>query len=91
MGDFIGRFIVLLFLEVIGFYTAKAVLPLLSFGYVQALHSPFVPLHELIRQPIYRRLPYGRIGIKSEVAAILGLLFWVVVIVVAHQIMRTPA
>lgn len=91
MGDFIGRFVVLLFLEVIGFYTAKVVLPLLSFGYARVLHSPFVPLHELIRQPIYRRLPYGRIGIKSEVAAILGLLFWVVVIIVAHQIMRTPA
>jgi hypothetical protein len=50
-----------------------------------------VPLHELMRQPIFQRLPYGRIGIKSDVAAIIGLLFWVVVIIVAHQIMRTPA
>lgn len=89
MGDFFGRFIVLVFLEFIGFYTAKVVLPLFSFGYAQALHSPFVPIHELMRQPIYQRLPHGRIGIKSDVAAVLGLLFWVVVIIVAHQILGT--
>ena len=85
MSDFIGRYIVQVFLEIVGFYTAKVVLPLVSLGYLRALHSPFVPLHELFRQPVYQRLPRGRIGIKSDIAAILGLLFWVVVIVAAHQ------
>jgi hypothetical protein len=89
MGGYIGRFIVQVFLEMIGFYTAKAVLPLLSFGYLRALHSPFVPLHELMRQPVYQRLPGGRIGIKSSVAAIVGLLFWVAVIIAAHFVLGT--
>jgi hypothetical protein len=84
MGDFIGRYIVLVFLEFVGFYTAKLILPLLSLGYLRALHSPFVPLHQLMRQPVYQSLPGGRIGIKSDLAAIIGLLFWIAVIVGAH-------
>lgn len=81
-----GQFIVQFFLEIVGFYTAKAILPLLSLGYVRALHSPFVPLMQMWREPSFQRLPQGRIGIKADLAAIIGLLFWVIFIVATHLI-----
>ena len=60
--------------SLIGYYTARAIIPLASFG-----HLTVVPPTAPINPGKWRRLPDGRIGIETDVAAVIGVAFWLVI------------
>jgi len=66
--------------EFVLYFTARLVLPVLSFGRWTVM--PLKPEFVLWQGPSFQRLPDGKIGIGPSMASIFGLLLWVLVIVV---------
>jgi hypothetical protein len=84
MSGFAERLIVTLIeacFDVLGYYTAKAILPVISAGqiHVASVHptKPFATFGE----PLFKRLPNGTIRVKHNIASLIGLLFWAVAII----------
>jgi hypothetical protein len=67
--------------DVLGYYTAKAILPVISAGqmHVAPAHptKPFATFGE----PLFKRLPNRTIRVKHNIASWIGLLLWAVAII----------
>jgi hypothetical protein len=67
------------FFEVVCYFTAKWLLPLVSRGRLQVL-APLPPRKWWsIRS--FTKLPNGQIGVYAEMATLLGVIFWLIVMV----------
>lgn len=81
IAEFILQPVLELILQVAGYITACIVVPVLSFGLVTVEPGP---KGELVTPKFgrIRRLPGGRFIMEAELAALIGILFWIAVGVV---------
>lgn len=84
MGEIVlqaAYFIAHLLLDLLGYYTAKALLPLVSFSFLQVQPlSARNPAAWWWQRP-FARLPSGRVEVSIAMASLIGLLLWGVLIV----------
>ena len=83
MSGFAERLIVTLIeacFDVLGYYTAKAILPVISAGRVHVAPAHRTKLFATFGEPLFKRLPNGTIRVKHNIASLIGLLFWAVAI-----------
>jgi hypothetical protein len=75
LGELLGQAILAL-VEPACYYTAKLVLPLISFGRLRALDAAEFSFWGTRRAPAFERLPGGKIGIDAGLAGLLRFIFW---------------
>ncbi|HET9444733.1 MAG TPA: hypothetical protein VFO35_00640 [Steroidobacteraceae bacterium] len=87
IGEFILQPVLELLVQVAGYITACIIIPVFSFGLVTVKPGP---KGEMVtpRFGRIRRLPGGRFIMEAELAALFGILFWVVVAVVVWLVRR---
>lgn len=79
MGELIGQ----IFFEIVAFYTGRSIVFAASLGKIRVRPPPFVPPKRWLGEPMVTRLPNGRLSVSVDAAALVGLLFWLTVIIVA--------
>ena len=66
-------------IHIVCLYTAKALLPVLSLGYLRVLPKTQVPHKSWWGEHPFQRLPQGGVGVSDEFAVLIGMVFWVAV------------
>jgi hypothetical protein len=67
--------------DVLGYYTAKAVLPVISVGQIHVAPAHTTKPFATFGEPLFKRLPNGTIRVKHNIASFIGLLFWAAAII----------
>ncbi|MEA2819564.1 MAG: hypothetical protein QOJ86_1568 [Bradyrhizobium sp.] len=84
MSGFVERLIVTLIevcFELFGYYTAKAMLPVISAGHIHVAPAHRTKPFATFGEPLFKRLPNGTIRVKHTIASLIGLLFWAAAII----------
>ncbi len=84
MSGFAERLIVAVIevcFELFGYYTAKAILPVISAGQVHVAYAHRTKPFTTFGEPLFKRLPNGTIRVKHNIASLIGLLFWAAAII----------
>lgn len=69
--------------QFICYYTAKIILPVMSFGYIRVLGPSTNPPRSWWGERWIVRLPNGSIGLQSDFGAFIGMLIWFTAIIFA--------
>jgi hypothetical protein len=84
MSGFAERLIVTLIeacFDVLGYYTAKAILPVISAGQIHVAPAHRTQPFATFGEPLFKRLPNGTIRVKHNIASLIGLLLWAAAII----------
>ena len=74
--------------EILGYYTARLVMPLISLGRIHLAPAQFSRPFATWGEPLLKRLPNGTIIVKHSIGSVLGVLIWVVAIMLYALLWR---